>query len=474
MTGITLLQSVAVASGLGVLTHLGYFIRGEHHTQGIYILTTAALFPWISLYSLWHYADFSVLRAAAYSFAIEWSFVISLWTSMLVYRIFFHPLKKFPGPLMAKPSKLWHSIQASKLRWYKDAWDLHAQYGEYVRTGMSDSVWTFQQLTPPGPNEVSIADPDSIDLIHGARTSCKKSAWYDLDYPHKSLQSSRDKAEHDKRRRVAWERAFSAKALRGYDSIVTLHADELIEGITKFDGKPVNVSKWFNYYTADTMSALGFGTPFNMLKTAEEHWTITVLSEGSKVLATLGPVPWVLPILSWFPFLAKANYEAKDWAIAQIEERKKRKVEEGKDIMAWLLDPLEPMDVDPKKEVDWLHSDARLAIVAGTDTSTAVLTYVSYYLARNSELTKKIRKELLDHGIDNDFSIHELQNCEYLQSIIDETMRLHPPVPDGVYRLTPPEGLQIGDHFIPGNVTIINPTYTVQRCKLQFFNGGRL
>ena len=111
-------------------------------------------------------------------------------------------------------------------------------------------------------------------------------------------------------------------------------------------------------FTADTMSALGFGTPFNMLKTAEDHWTIIVLSEGSTVLAFLGPVPWVLPIMSWFPFLAKANYEAKDWAIAQIEERKKRKVEEGKHIMAWLLDPLEPMDVDPKKEVDWLHGDA--------------------------------------------------------------------------------------------------------------------
>jgi cytochrome P450 len=54
---------------------------------------------------------------------------------------------------------------------------------------------------------------------------------------------------------------------------------------------------------------------------------------------------------------------------------------------------------------------------------------------------------------------------ETLNGVINESLRLHPPVPGGVYRLSPPEGLRIGDHFIPGDINILTPTWTIQRCK---------
>jgi cytochrome P450 len=119
-----------------------------------------------------------------------------------------------------------------------------------------------------------------------------------------SHHNQRDRPTHDKRRRVAWERAFTAKALRAYDPTITLHADELVSGIKTHAGKAVNVSKWFNYFTADTISALGFGEPFHMLKDGKDHWTVTLLQEGSSHLATLGPLPWLLGILVRHPTMA--------------------------------------------------------------------------------------------------------------------------------------------------------------------------
>ncbi|WPH03318.1 cytochrome P450 [Acrodontium crateriforme] len=449
----TLYQTASSAACLGVIAHIFYFKHGEHHRQAIYYVGTAAFFPWIASALLSRYYGLSILGAVTYSLVTEWSFALALYTSMLIYRAFLHPLRNYPGPFMAKTSKFWHSFKAAKMHWYRDVWDLHVQYGEFVRTG---------------PNEVSITDPQAVDLIHGPKTKCIKSAWYDMAYPDTSLQFSRDKAEHDKRRRVAWERAFSAKALRNYDDTVISHADQLIGAITKFNGKPVNVAKWYNYFTADTMFSLGFGTPVNMLETGDDHWTIKILQDGSKNLAALGPIPWILCILSWFPFLAKENFAAKYWTEDQIRARKNRVVEKDKDLMAWLLKPLEPMSNSAKREEQWLMSDARLAIVAGTDTSTAALSYTSYHLAKQPELTAKLRKELIEHHIDKDFSVLRLQDCKHLQSIIDESMRLHPPVPDGVYRMTPPEGLQIGEHYIPPNVTVIMPTYTVHRSPKSF------
>lgn len=55
-----------------------------------------------------------------------------------------------------------------------------------------------------------------------------------------------------------------------------------------------------------------------------------------------------------------------------------------------------------------------------------------------------------------------------LDAVINETMRLHPPVPSGTQRVTPPEGLWIKDRFIPGNTIVQVPSYTVFRDERAF------
>lgn len=47
--------------------------------------------------------------------------------------------------------------------------------------------------------------------------------------------------------------------------------------------------------------------------------------------------------------------------------------------------------------------------------------------------------------------------------LIFETFRLQPGVPTGGLRITPPEGLLVGDICIPGNTTVVTPHYTLHR-----------
>ena len=135
MIDFTLPQCAVSASALGVSAHLLYFMHGEHHRHTFQILATAVTWPVLSFVALIYYADFPVLKAALFAVVAFWSSVGSLWTSMLIYRAFFHRLHKFPGPFGAKLTKLWHSKVASNYKWYKDLDQLHTQYGEYVRTG---------------------------------------------------------------------------------------------------------------------------------------------------------------------------------------------------------------------------------------------------------------------------------------------------------------------------------------------------
>jgi Cytochrome P450 len=112
----------------------------------------------------------------------------------------------------------------------------------------------------------------------------------------------------------------------------------------------------------------------------------------------------------------------------------------------------------------WLNGDCGTIVVAGSDTTTATLTHVFYHLANSSGVFSKLRKELdsfYKPGSDSEF--RDLQEAAYLNGVINEALRLHPPVPGGVLRVTPPEGITIGKTFIPGNVTISTPAYSLGR-----------
>jgi hypothetical protein len=64
------------------------------------------------------------------------SFVTSLLLSIGVYRLVFHRCRSFPGPVAAKLTRFYAaSLSAKNVQYYKELANLHAQYGDFVRTG---------------------------------------------------------------------------------------------------------------------------------------------------------------------------------------------------------------------------------------------------------------------------------------------------------------------------------------------------
>lgn len=111
------------------------------------------------------------------------------------------------------------------------------------------------------------------------------------------------------------------------------------------------------------------------------------------------------------------------------------------------------------------HADQILT--RDSDTVASTLIYLFRCLALQPAHAEILRKESL--GVDI-YDPRALASLDHLNGVINEILRLFPSVPTGGYRETPPEGVVIAGRFIPGNITVVAPRYTIGRCKLSLFN----
>ena len=145
-----------VSSVLGVISHLTWFIRGEHLLLAARYFLAAIYGPPLASVALVYYLDFSITRALLTVAVCSFCFLAGLYSSIAIYRGFFHPLRAFPGPPEARWTQFWHVSKVIKnIDNFRHLDRLHAQYGEYVRIG---------------PNTLSVADPDWVEEMHNLHT----------------------------------------------------------------------------------------------------------------------------------------------------------------------------------------------------------------------------------------------------------------------------------------------------------------
>ncbi|KIW10687.1 hypothetical protein PV08_11651 [Exophiala spinifera] len=446
-------QHVAIVSAVaGVASHLGYFIRGEHHLEAFRLLILALISPVAIFAASKYYLVIEDKEAVQITVSSVIGYYAGLFGSILIYRMFFHRLRKFPGPSWAKTSKFYHvsRIARRKNNWLvRDSW--HQQYGDIVRIG---------------PSELSIIKPKAVPLLLGPGSKCTKADWYDMGKPIDSMHTIRSKQVHDARRRI-WDQGFNAKALRSYEARILKYSKQLVDAITRESGKPLDVSKWFNYYSFDAMGDLAFGKSFNMLTTGKEHFFLQLVHQGQSPLGVFSPTPWLALILKELPFAMRTFHKFIKWCGLQVDERQKMKMAEP-DVMSYIIDSASHAK-NPTEARNWLQADCRLIIVAGSDTTAATLTNAFYYMTKDPSHIKRLRDELDGLRLeDGTFHFKDLQGAAYLNAIINETLRLQPPVPSGLYRKTPPEGISIDGIYIPGDINISVPLYTMGRSEAAF------
>lgn len=444
----TTTQVYLAAAALGVASHLGIFIRGEWHMKGPDLMKVYSVLSLvIVLVQTQLTVSFSTFLAAC-------SYAAGLFTSIIIYRRFFHRLRHFDGPWVAGITKFWHMWKTRKGNNYEVLETLRHQYGPYIRTG---------------PEELTVVDANIVPAIDGPGNKCVKAVYYDLFLPQKSVLGTREIREHDLRKRI-WDRGFSKKAVANYEKRVVEYTELLASRIERLAvaGQRVDVSKWFPWWSFDVMGEFAFSKSFEMLKKEQWHFASELMRKFMSILGLLGPVPWLKPvaimILGNTPFGKNWN-SMRQWSRDQMRERIEKQEQVGQDdVSHWLIDASiknESLEADRL----WLNGDANLIIIAGSDTVSAALIFAFYNLARHPKYQQQLAEELKDVDI---YDRAQLEGCEFLTAMINENLRLNHPVPTGGYRQTPPGGMTVSGRYIPGNVTIVAPRYSIARLESSY------
>ncbi|KAB8235867.1 cytochrome P450 [Aspergillus alliaceus] len=364
--------------------------------------------------------------------------------SRTIYNLFFHPLAYLPGP------KLWVAFpvfrQVSSIRGIFDARmkEFHQVYGDVVRFG---------------PNEVSFIT---------------EKAWRDI-YDHRPNQLERfilsttrrpdifdaDEVNHA-RYRKALNPAFSLKGLQDQEPVVKGYIDQFISRLKDEakTGAPTDMVKWYNFTTFDIIGDLAFGESFGGLRNKEYHFTISFTFEAFKLLSYLeagAAYPLLLKLLMLFTpkSLVEARDRKEEHARVTVNKRLNNKALHGRgDFMdAMLRNRGEKQGLtDPE-----LVANASTLITAGSETTATVLSGITYFLLRNPEKLKKVTDEVRStfNSEDDIVFITASSRLPYMIACFQEALRLYPPVPTGMPRVTPEAGLtEISGHNIPPNTKV--------------------
>ena len=242
------------------------------------------------------YGASDALSSLYETFLLVSSYSAALFTSMVIYRKYFHRLRHFPGPWLAGATKFWHVYQCRDGRNHLLLERLRHKYGPIIRTG---------------PEELTVIDPEVPNAVDGPGNDCSKAVWYDFLLPEVALNTTRSKRDHDVRRRI-WDHGFSSKALAYYEERVVEYAETLEARVAELSrrGEPVDVSKWFYWFTFDVMGEFAFAKSFGMLRDEKWHFAVVMLRKAMGLLGPLSPVPWLAQIGF---YIAPWMWVVRDW-----------------------------------------------------------------------------------------------------------------------------------------------------------------
>ncbi|KAL9018606.1 MAG: hypothetical protein Q9185_004122 [Variospora sp. 1 TL-2023] len=121
---------------------------------------------------------------------------------------------------------------------------------------------------------------------------------------------------------------------------------------------------------------------------------------------------------------------------------------------------------------DEIIGTSRVMLVAGSETTATLLAGATYQLLQNPSMMRRAQSEVRGKFKNaEDITLRAVSTpglLPYLEAVLRETLRFHPPVPATLPRKVGPSGAIIGGCFVPANTSVGVHQWSTYRDSTNF------
>ncbi|KAI2618438.1 cytochrome P450 [Hypoxylon sp. NC1633] len=381
------------------------------------------------------FIDF-VLSLVEYGALIYLPYLLLLFS----YRLFFHPLKDYPGPFTAKLTNLYAGFTPCSV----------------IRHGPNKLIFNSAQALRDIYNSERVTKSD-VYLLTIA--SGKPSVFSTLD-KHTGLGA----------------RAINDKAMRAFEPTMIDQVDIFINQLlaSSRGSNPVDMTDHCKRLGMDIVGLLAFGFPLNMQTQETNRFMLRGLAIGTYQNNCFMQFP-LLKKLGLHNALLLLGYSQRMRYKRILQTMIKSRLLEGihsrNDLYSFVVDHLDN-SADGMTTTD-LWGEALFFFPAGGDTTSTAISALFFYLSRNRHVYTKLADEIRStFGSNFEIRGQKLNSCHYLRACINEALRMSPPVTGTLWRQLYPDERQepfiIDGHVVPPGTEVGVCTYSLHHNEDYF------
>lgn len=407
--------------------------------------------------------QFTCVSTAEVIVAVFFSVIIYIFL-LLIYRVYFSPLSRFPGPRLAAAT-LWYEFYFDVVKRGRFAWEIkrmHELYGPVVRIN---------------PFELHVSEPDFYEELYaGQMRKRNKLDWSaDMFICPDSILSTVDHDLHRKRR-APLAPYFSLSAIRRFDTVIRSKLELLSQKFENYrkSGQPINLDVAFTALTTDIITQYSFGISYDFLEANEfnPEW-LPLLKGASEQSLLTKQMPWLTRAMRKIPvaWLVKVKPEMAnlvrfqagiDTCLREVMSGSvaPSKKNECPTVFHGLLQSSLPAS---ELSLRRLQGEGETLVAAGTLTTAHYLRSTVYHILANPAILCKLHEELKPMMSNPALlpPFNELDQAPYLRAVINEGFRLSHGIIARLTRVAPDEVLEVAGYKIPAGTPLSMSSWLV-------------
>lgn len=388
----------------------------------------------------------------------------------VTFRLYFHPLARFPGPWLAAATYKYEAYYDVVLggQYIFKLNELHDRYGPVVRCS---------------PGEIHVHDSSFFDTLHPGpgRTRDK---WHRANRANGSPGSLASAVSHSlhRARRAVVNPYFSKAAIAQLEhTSIQSKVDLLCESLRRhtFTEDIIDLGAAMTALTLDVISEYCYGDCYDCLHDPDfaPQWK-RVMTGGFESTNITKHFIWVLRLMNSLPawlvthldpdmatfIQAKASLDAQARGVFAEYQKQGRAglghgagsgKGKGQDRPRTIYHGIIEADLPPsEKTVNRLADEAFVLLIAGAETTARTLGVILCHLLSNPEVLGALRKELdtimsLANGEASLPSSRALEDLPLMKAVVQEGLRLAEPVTNRQILIAPEEDLTCANIMIP-------------------------